>query len=111
MDLYQDDLEYKSGRKYDRVKLPRGKAKNSKKYMFEDNNDIIEIKAKITDFLKEKSLELKGFVEETTEKAKEEGTTRIDQAETDTEEMETVEMADSDSDEFEDMLADKESFI
>ena len=111
MDLQQDDLEYKSGRSYDRVKLPRGKAKSSKKYMFEDDSDINEIKAKIKDFLKEKSLELKGFVEETTEKAKEEGTTRTDQAETNMEEMETVEMADSDSDEFEDMLAENESFI
>ena len=49
-------------------------------------------------------------MEETTEKAKEEGT-RIDEAETNMEEMETVEMADSDSDEFEDMMADNESFI
>ena len=52
---------------------------------------------KMKDFLKEKSLELQGFVEETTEKSKKE-TVVLAEAETDMGEFETVELADSDSD-------------
>ena len=56
-----------------------------------------EIQMKMKDFLKEKSLELQGFVEETTEKSKKEAVV-LAEAETDMGEFETVELADSDSD-------------
>ena len=75
--------------------------------MFEDDDDFKDMKSKIKDFLKEKSLELKGFVEETMEINKEYSKEVI--AEVETEESATVELAESDSDyELEDMITDNE---
>ena len=98
-------MEYKSGRVYDKVKFSRGKAKTIKKYIFEDEDDFKEIKNKMVDFVKEKSFELKGFVEETTESAKDVDVETINHEtaemvdsddEEDFEEAETVEMVESD---------------
>ena len=105
----QDVLEYKSGRVYDRVKFSRGKAKAIKKYLFEDKDDFKDIKNKMVDFIKEKSFELKGFAEETTESARETVEMMDSEDENDFEEAETVEMEDSDEElDFEDFIAGNE---
>ena len=88
-------MVYKSGRVYDRLKLSRGKAKANKKFIFEKEDDFKAIKYKMVDFIKEKSLELKGFVEETTESARETLEVVDSEDENYFEEAETVEMVDS----------------
>lgn len=97
----QDTLVYTPGRVYMKQLKPRGKAKTEKYFKFESAETIKSTKTKIKEWLQEKTLELKGFVDETKENPK----VKVEVAEEEDiemeieEEEEEVEIADTDSEE------------